>query len=196
MELHSLVRNEFLEGQRLLERFLTDDQYFIRIGEASTMMADSIQNGSKIISCGNGGSHCDAMHFAEELTGRFRANRRPLPALAIADPSYLTCVGNDFGFSEVFSRFIEAIGQANDVLLAITTSGQSESILKAVRCARSKAMKVVLLTGNDGGKMKGEADIEICVPHIGFADRIQEIHIKIIHSLILSIEQLILKPEA
>jgi len=191
MELRSIIKNEFLEGQRLLERFISDDQYFIQIGLASTLMADCIQNGGKIISCGNGGSHCEAMHFAEELLGRFRGNRRSLPALVVSDPSYLTCVANDFGYSEVFSRFIEALGQANDLLLAITTSGQSDSILRAVRIARSKTMKIVLLTGNGAGKLKGEADVEISVPHFGFADKIQEIHMKIIHSLISAIELLI-----
>jgi D-sedoheptulose 7-phosphate isomerase len=191
MELQSIIKNEFLEGQQLLERFISDDRCFIQIGQASTLMADCIQNGGKIISCGNGGSHCEAMHFAEELTGRFRGNRRPLPALVVSDPSYLTCVANDFGFSEVFSRFIESLGRVNDVLLAITTSGQSESIIRAVRMARSKAMKIVLLTGNGGGELKGEGDVEISVPHFGFADKIQEIHMKIIHSLISAIELLI-----
>jgi D-sedoheptulose 7-phosphate isomerase len=152
-------------------------------------MVNAIKNGHKIISCGNGGSHCDAMHFAEELTGRYRNNRAPLPAVAISDPSYLSCVGNDFGYDQVFSRFIQALGNPGDVLLAISTSGQSGSIVNAVSAARQKGMEIVILTGKDGGKLKGKGNVEICITHNGYADRIQEMHIKIIHIVILLIEE-------
>ncbi|HEY2583085.1 MAG TPA: SIS domain-containing protein, partial [Mucilaginibacter sp.] len=172
MKIISTIKNEFAESHKVLENFMADDNNFTLIEQAATMMAQSIQSGGKIISCGNGGSHCDAMHFAEELTGRYRNSRAPLPALAISDPSYLSCVGNDFGYPEVFSRFIEAFGRAGDTLLAISTSGQSESIIKAVQAAKSKSMKIVILTGNDGGKLRGSGDVEIIVPHYGFADRI------------------------
>ena len=154
-------------------------------------MASAIESGHKIIACGNGGSHCDAMHFAEELSGRYRENRRALPALAISDPSHLSCVSNDYGFEHVFSRYVEALGQAGDVLLAISTSGNSVNVLRAVEVARERGLSVVLLSGKDGGKLAGRADVEIRVAHAGYADRIQEVHIKVIHTLILLIEKLV-----
>ncbi|MGB0360647.1 MAG: SIS domain-containing protein, partial [Endozoicomonas sp.] len=110
---------------------------------------------------GNGGSHCDAMHFAEELTGRYRENRPGYPAIAISDPSHISCVSNDFGYDFVFSRYVEAVGQQGDVLFGISTSGNSSNILKAVEAARAKGMKVILLSGKDGGKMAGMADVEV-----------------------------------
>jgi D-sedoheptulose 7-phosphate isomerase len=152
-------------------------------------MSLAIQNGGKIISCGNGGSMCDAMHFAEELSGRFRDNRRALAAISISDPSHLSCVSNDYGYDFVFSRFIEGLGQENDVLLGISTSGNSKNVILAVEAAKAKGMKTIVLTGKDGGKLAGLSDIEIRAPHSNFADRAQEIHIKVIHSLILGIEQ-------
>jgi len=173
----------------VLTSFISNPSNIVLIEEASTTMARALKNGHKIISCGNGGSHCDAMHFAEELTGRYRHNRVPLPAIAISDPSYLSCVANDFGYEQVFSRFTQALGNAGDVLLAISTSGQSDSVLNAILIARQKKMMVVLLTGNDGGKMKGLANVEICIQHTGYADRIQEMHIKIIHMIILLMEE-------
>ena len=129
------------------------------------------------------------MHFAEELTGRFRDNRPGYPAIAISDPSHLSCVANDFGYEYVFSRYVEAVGREGDVLLGISTSGNSGNIIRAVEAARANGMKVILLSGKDGGKMAGTADVEIRVPHFGFADRIQEIHIKAIHIMILLIER-------
>jgi D-sedoheptulose 7-phosphate isomerase len=191
MDLQSLIQKEFIDAQSVLDTFISNNLNFHLIEQSAFLMAECLRNGGKIISCGNGGSHCDAMHFAEELTGRYRHNRRPLAAIAISDPSYLSCVGNDFGYEYVFSRFVESIGNEGDVLLAISTSGQSKSIMKAVEMASNLNMKIVILTGKDGGQLKGEGDVVICVPHYGFADRIQEIHIKIIHTLILSIEQLL-----
>ena len=152
------------------------------------MMAGAIRNGHKIISCGNGGSMCDAMHFAEELSGLFREERRALPAIAISDPSHLTCAGNDYGFEAIFSRFIEAIGQPEDILLVISTSGNSDNVVNAAREAKNKGMKVVGLTGKTGGKLAGLCDLEIRAPHSEYSDRIQEIHIKIIHSIIVMVE--------
>ena len=152
-------------------------------------MVHSIRNGRKIISCGNGGSLCDAMHFAEELSGRYRDNRKALPALSISDPSHMSCVGNDYGYDYVFSRYVEALGNTGDVLLAISTSGNSANVIKAVEAARNKGMKIVGLTGKDGGKMAGICDVEIRAPFSKYADRAQEIHIKVIHSLIDFIER-------
>ena len=160
-----------------------------KINRAASLMADAINKNGKIISCGNGGSHCDAMHFAEELTGRYREHRKPIPAIAISDPSHLSCVGNDYGFDLIFSRFIEALGLPGDVLLGITTSGNSENIINAVKSAKEKGMTTIILTGNDGGRIADQADICLIIPFSGYSDRIQEIHIKIIHIFILLIEK-------
>ncbi len=182
------IRTALLEGKSVLENFLAQDSNLMAIEDAALLMTDALKNGHKILSCGNGGSHCDAMHFAEELSGRYRENRPALAALAISDPSHISCVGNDYGFDFIFSRMVEALGSDGDVLLGISTSGNSRNIMQAVEAARKKGMKVVLLSGKDGGKMAGLADVEIRVPHFGYADRIQEIHIKVIHILIQQIE--------
>lgn len=184
----NLVKQQFLEAKSLLESFLADETQLERIQQAGIMMAGAIRNGHKIISCGNGGSMCDAMHFAEELSGLFREERRALPAIAISDPSHLTCAGNDYGFEAIFSRFIESIGQPEDILLVISTSGNSDNVVNAAREAKSKGMKVVGLTGKTGGKLAGLCDLEIRAPHSEYSDRIQEIHIKIIHSVIVMVE--------
>ncbi len=184
-----LIQDELQEAAHLLEKVRNDRQLLTRIEQAATVFAETIQNGGKIISCGNGGSHCDAMHFAEELSGKYRDNREALPAIAISDPSHISCVGNDYGYNHIFSRFIEGLGRPEDALLAISTSGNSPNVLNAVETAREKSMRVVTLTGKDGGKLANKADVEIRVPHFGYADRIQEIHIKVIHILILLIEK-------
>ncbi|HBO24407.1 MULTISPECIES: D-sedoheptulose 7-phosphate isomerase [unclassified Providencia] len=188
-----LIRGELSEAADTLSNFLSDDANIKAIEQAAVLLADSFKAGGKVLSCGNGGSHCDAMHFAEELTGRYRENRPGYPAIAISDVSHLSCVSNDFGYEFVFSRFIEAVGKEGDVLLGISTSGNSGNIIKAINAAREKGMKVITLTGKDGGKMAGSADIEIRVPHFGYADRIQEIHIKVIHILIQLIEKEMVK---
>ncbi len=188
--MQDLIKQELLEAQKVLDNFIKDEKLLSAIQQAGELMAHSIQQGGKIISCGNGGSHCDAMHFAEELTGRYRDNRPALPAVAISDVSHISCVGNDYGFDEIFSRYVEGLGRPGDVLLGISTSGNSKNVIRAVEAAREKKLKVVILTGKDGGKLQGMSDVEICVPHFGYADRIQEIHIKVIHILILMIEKL------
>ena len=185
----AIVRQELEEAVVVLSRFLDDEQNLEAIDTAASLISASFKAGGKVISCGNGGSHCDAMHFAEELTGRYRDNRPAYPAIAISDPSHLSCVSNDFGYDHVFSRYIEGLGQAGDVLLGISTSGNSGNIIKAVEKAKEKGMSVVLLSGKDGGKMAGMADVEIRVPHFGYADRIQEVHIKAIHIMIQLIEK-------
>ena len=180
---------ELTQAQEVLNAFLCDEQNIAAIGQAADTMAESIRNGGKILSCGNGGSMCDAMHFAEELTGRYRNDRRALPAIAISDQSHMSCVSNDYGYDAVFSRYLEALGNEGDVLLAISTSGNSGNIMKAAAAAKTKGMKVVGLTGKDGGKLAPLCDVEVRVPHAGYADRVQEIHIKVIHILILLLEQ-------
>lgn len=184
-----LIRAELSEAQNVLNQFVNEGQNLERIAAAARLMADAIQGRGKILSCGNGGSMCDAMHFAEELTGRYRNNRPALPAIAISDASHMSCVANDYGYDQVFSRYVEALGQPGDVLLGISTSGNSPNVLKAAEAARSRGMKVVTLTGKDGGQLAALSDVEIRVPHFGYADRIQEIHIKVIHILMLLIEK-------
>ncbi|QZN94856.1 D-sedoheptulose 7-phosphate isomerase [Symbiopectobacterium purcellii] len=184
-----LIRSELKEAAATLDAFLSDDANIQSIQNAAVLLADAFKAGGKVISCGNGGSHCDAMHFAEELTGRYRENRPGYPAIAISDPSHLSCVSNDFGYDFVFSRYVESLGREGDVLLGISTSGNSGNIIKAIDAARAKGMKVITLTGKDGGKMADTADVEISVPHFGYADRIQEVHIKAIHILIQLVEK-------
>ena len=187
----ALIREQFTEARKVLDDFLSDENQVRNIERAAQTIAESIKKGGKVISCGNGGSHCDAMHFAEELTGRFRENRKSLPAISISDPSHISCVSNDFGFDYVFSRFIEGLGNEGDVLFCLSTSGNSKNVIEAIKTARSKGLSVIALTGKDGGKMSGLADVEIRVPHFGYADRIQEIHIKVIHTVILLVEQML-----
>ncbi len=184
-----VIRQELEEGAKTLQNFMDKEENLKAIQKASQLIADAINNGNKVISCGNGGSHCDAMHFAEELTGRFRDDRRALPAIAISDPSHISCVSNDYGYEHIFSRFIEGLGNPGDILLGISTSGNSPNIIKAVAAAKTRGMRTIVLTGKDGGKLRNTVDLEICVEHFGYADRIQEIHIKIIHILILLIEK-------
>ena len=170
MDTLSLITDELQEAQNVLEAFIANPENLKNIHDAALVMGTAIKEDHKIISCGNGGSHCDAMHFAEELTGRYRENRRSLPAIAISDPSYMTCTGNDYGFDQVFSRFVEGIGQSGDVLLGISTSGNSQNIINAVKAAKEKGMKIIILSGKDGGHLAGMADVEIRGPHFGYDD--------------------------
>lgn len=182
------IKNSFLDAQSILNDFISNESNFRAIEAAGEIMVKALKNGGKIISCGNGGSMCDAMHFAEELTGRFRENRPSMPAFAISDPSHITCVGNDFGFDHIFSRFVEGMGNKGDVLLGISTSGNSANIINAIKAAKEKGMLVVGLTGKTGGEMAQLCDVEIRVPWNSYSDRVQEIHIKVIHCLIQYIE--------
>ncbi len=191
----NLIQNSLEQASRLLAEFIAEDGNIEKIRTAAGLMTEALRNKGKIISCGNGGSLCDAMHFAEELTGRFRHDREALPAVAIADPAHITCVGNDYGFDYIFSKYLEAHGKAGDVLLAISTSGNSVNILKATDEARRKGMKIVGLTGKDGGEMRNKCDVCIVVPWHEYSDRIQEIHIKIIHILIECIEKQLLSTD-
>ncbi len=184
-----MIRSHFTEAYDILDKFLSDDQNFLNIERAGHLMVDSLKNEGKILSCGNGGSLCDAMHFAEELTGRYRDNRPAIAAIAMSDVSHMACVGNDYGYDFVFSRYLEAVGRRGDVLLAISTSGNSKNVINAIEVAKHKGIKVVGLTGKDGGAMSGLCDVEIRAPYSQYADRAQEIHIKVIHSLIDFIEK-------
>jgi len=184
----SFIRSSLLEAQQTLNKFIEDDQNLKLIEEAVGLFVASFKNKGRVFSCGNGGSMCDSLHFAEELTGRYRKDRAPLPATGISEAGHITCVANDFGFDHIFSRFIEAWGQKGDTLLAISTSGNSANVIKAVEVAKSKGMKVVGLLGKDGGKLKAMVDVSLIVP-CSITDRIQEIHIKCIHIFIEGIER-------
>ncbi len=182
------IKNHFSEASDILNQFLADETNFVKLEQAGQLMVNSLKAGGKIISCGNGGSMCDAMHFAEELSGRYRNDRPALAAVSISDPSHISCVANDYGYEYIFSRYVEAVGKSGDVLLAISTSGNSKNILKAIESAKAKGIKVIGLTGKDGGQMASQCDVEILTPQSEYADRAQEIHIKCIHALIDFIE--------
>ncbi len=183
------ILGHFSEAASVLERFRSDEKNIAAVEHAGDLMLTSLKSGGKLISCGNGGSMCDAMHFAEELTGKFRDDRAPIAAMSISDPSHISCVGNDHGFDQVFARFVQAHGKPGDVLLAISTSGNSPNVLRASEVAKKQGMKVVGLTGKDGGNLAPLCDVEVRVPHGGYADRVQEVHIKVIHALIDHIER-------
>lgn len=182
------VLKSLQDAQLVLNSFMGNQDNIEKMNSAITLMVESYKNNGRMFSCGNGGSMCDAMHFAEELTGRFRKERKPLAAMAINDPSHLTCVSNDYGYDVVFSRYIEAWGNTGDVLLAISTSGNSPNVLLAAEAARKKGMKVIGLLGKDGGKLKHLVDVALIVDS-PVSDRIQEIHIKCIHIFIEGIER-------
>lgn len=187
--MNKLIIEELAEAAVLLNKVMSDEVLISKINQASQVIVRAIQKGGKLIICGNGGSMCDAMHFASELTGRYREDRNPIPAIAISDPAYLSCVSNDYSYSLSFTRQIEALINANDVLIAISTSGYSQNVHNAAKSAYAKKAIVIALTGKDGGTLKSMCDIELRVPHEKYADRIQEVHIKIIHILVLLIEK-------
>lgn len=176
------------EAQKTLNDFVADQKNEELIHQSIALMVDGYKSNKRVFSCGNGGSMCDAMHFAEELTGRFRKERKPLAAMAINDPSHLTCVSNDYGYDYVFSRYVEAWGNQGDILLAISTSGNSPNVLLAVEAAKAKGMKVIGLLGKGGGKLKDMVDVALVV-NSNVSDRIQEVHIKCIHIFIEGIER-------
>ena len=184
----TVIEKHLQEAQELLQTIMSSQEFLLSVQHGSELLARQLQLGKKIMSCGNGGSMCDAMHFAEELSGRYRENRPALAAMSISDPSHMSCVGNDYGYDFVFSRMVEALGQDGDVLVAISTSGNSPNVLKAAEAAKAKGIFVLGLTGKDGGKLGPLCDVEVRVPWNGYADRIQEIHIKVIHSFIDYIE--------
>lgn len=184
-----IIEHSLAEASRALADFLASPRTVPTMEAIVEIMARSLRDGGKILSCGNGGSLCDATHFAEELTGRFRENRRPLAAMAINDPAYMTCVGNDFSFGDIFVRWVEAFGKPGDVLLAISTSGTSQNIVAAAEAARRLGMKVVALTAEGPSPLADTSDVALCAPRTPHSDRIQEIHIKVIHIVIEALEK-------
>lgn len=187
------VLDDLKEARQVLDNYLSLPDTRSSIEEAISIMATSLKQRGKIITAGNGGSMCDALHFAEELSGRYRDHRPSYAAIAIADPSHLTCAGNDYGFDEIFSRFIEGVGFEGDVFLGISTSGNSRNIIRACEMCKDKGLKSICLLGKDGGKLKELCDLPLVVPHTGYADRIQEVHTMIIHIMIRGIEELMAK---
>lgn len=183
------IKRHFTEAQDILAKFISNPESIKNIDTAGQMLVHAIRNGNQIISCGNGGSMCDAMHFAEELSGKYRNDRPAYPAMSISDPAYISCVANDYGYEFVFSRMVEAMGKNGDILFAISTSGNSANILNAINAAKAKGMLIIGLTGKGGGKMAAFCDAEIRAPESEYADRAQEIHIKVIHSLIDYVER-------
>ena len=184
----AVVKNRLSEAADALHALISNEATLQKIVAAGQLLADTFAGGGRAYSCGNGGSMCDAMHFAEELTGRFRDDRAGYAALAISDPSHLSCVGNDYGYDRVFARFIDAHGRAGDVLLAISTSGTSRNVLAAVESAHQRKMKVIGLTGRPGS-LSESSDIAIITAAGKYADRVQELHIKVIHILIELVER-------
>lgn len=156
---------------------------------AINLMVDSIKKGGHIFACGNGGSLCDAMHFAEELTGRYRKNRPALPGIAISDASHIACIGNDFGYDEVFSRYLEANASSQDCLIAISTSGKSRNIIKAIQAAQHKGLRIIFLSGKENCAVTELCNVSIITSAGDWADRVQELHIKILHIFIEGIER-------
>jgi D-sedoheptulose 7-phosphate isomerase len=189
MSVSDSIRASFDEAAATLQAFLDSPEALQGVERFAEEAAATMERGNKLLSCGNGGSMCDAMHFAEEWTGRFRSNRAPLPAIAFSDPSQLSCIANDFGYEEVFARYVEALGTKGDLLVAISTSGNSPNVLRAVEVARKKGMKSIGLLGKGGGKLLTEVDVPILVPRATWSDRIQELHIKIIHIVIETVER-------
>jgi len=177
------------EAQTALDNLLQDNKSIQDIATAANTIIQSFESKGRVFSCGNGGSMCDAMHFAEELTGRYRKDRPALPAIAIGDASHMSCVGNDLGYEQIFSRYLEAHGRAGDCLLAITTSGTSKNVVKAVHTAKALGVKVITLTGKRNSDLEALSDVYVCTPGGQYADRVQELHIKVLHILIELIER-------
>jgi D-sedoheptulose 7-phosphate isomerase len=184
-----IILSHLQEAAELLGRIQKDEAFLAAVDRGASLLSQSLAQGGKAISCGNGGSMCDAIHFAEELSGRYRNHRRGLAAMACSDPAHLTCVGNDYGFDEVFARYVEALGKPGDVLVAISTSGNSPNVVAAARKAHEMGISVLALTGNSGGALAELSHVEVRVPWTGYADRIQEVHIKVIHSWIDAVER-------
>ncbi len=183
------VRATMAEAAQALDALRKNEAALAAVARGAELMVASLRQGGCLYSCGNGGSMCDAMHFAEELTGRYRKDRPAVRAISISDASHMSCVGNDYGYEFVFSRYVEAHGRSGDVLLAISTSGSSKNVLRAVEVARERGMKVVALTGRPGSVIGSMADVEICTPGGAYADRVQELHIKVIHTFMELIER-------
>jgi D-sedoheptulose 7-phosphate isomerase len=184
-----VIRSTLQSCRDAVDTLLSNEETLKSISKASKILTASLQESGRVFSCGNGGSMCDAMHFAEELTGRFREDRKAISAIAIADSSHISCVANDYGYEQVFSRYLEANGRKNDVLLAISTSGSSKNVVKAAETALKLGLKVIAMTGKRDCELAKFSTIHLPTPAGKWADRVQELHIKVIHILIDLIER-------
>ena len=185
-----IVQSNLQQSREALENLLASPTALASIAAAAVVIGDVFESGGRVFSCGNGGSMCDAMHFAEELSGRYRNDRKALPAVSISDPSHISCVGNDYGYDFIFSRYLEAHAKPGDVLLGISTSGKSANVIKAAEYARANGVHVVTLTGKPGSALGMLATVDVVTPGTsGYADRVQELHIKVIHILIELVER-------
>lgn len=189
MDISHSIRDALLEAQDVLNRFIGNPENIEILAETAEMIRDVFAREGRVFTCGNGGSLCDAIHFAEECTGKFRNDRKPLPAIALSDAGHITCTANDFGFAEIFARPVLALGHPGDLLIVLSTSGNSENVVRAAIAAKSRGMTVFGLLGRDGGRLKQHCDIHLIAPG-DTADRIQEIHIKVLHILIEQVERL------
>ena len=183
------IRSSLSEAQTALNNLLANDEQLNNIEEAAKVLVEALSTGKTVFSCGNGGSMCDAMHFAEELTGRYRKNRKGHAAVSISDPSHISCVANDFGYEYIFSRYLESHAQAGDVLLGISTSGTSKNVVQAAKVAQQMGVHSIILSGRDAQELQSLASVYICTRGGDFADRVQELHIKILHIFIELIER-------
>lgn len=182
------IADSLNQSLETLQKFISNPENISKVEKATELMLDSIKSGGRILSCGNGGSMCDSMHFVEELTGRYRKDRDPIAAMSMGDPSHITCVANDYGYEYIFERHVRAWGRKGDTLLAISTSGNSKNVILATEEAKKIGMNVVGLLGKTGGELKDMVDVPIIVD-CSITDRIQEIHIKLIHIFIEGIER-------
>lgn len=183
------IRSSLTEAQSALDNLLANEQQLNNIEAAAALLIEALENGKTIFSCGNGGSMCDAMHFAEELTGRYRKNRKGHAAVSISDPSHISCVANDFGYEYIFSRYLESHADEGDVLLGISTSGTSKNVVEAAKIANQLGVKAIILSGREAEELQNLASVYICTKGGDFADRVQELHIKILHIFIELIER-------
>ncbi|MCB9846587.1 MAG: SIS domain-containing protein [Phycisphaeraceae bacterium] len=183
----SLIIGALQDARRCLDAAIARQADIDQLSDLATRIAECMRAGGRVLIAGNGGSACDAMHFAEELTGRFRNDRPPLPAMALTDPGHITCTANDYGFDQVFSRLVEAHGRAGDVLILLSTSGNSPNLIRALAAGRARDMHIAVFLGRDGGALRGHADVEWIVPG-ETSDRIQELHMLLLHALVEAIE--------
>ena len=183
----------FQNAKLALEAFMADGRNMTTLEQAADLLTQSLDEGGKVLACGNGGSACDAMHFCEELTGRYRNDRPALAAISLTDVGHVTCVANDYGYDEVFARGVQALGKPDDVLVALSTSGNSPNVIRAVEAASEIGMQTIGLLGRDGGTLAGVCDFEWIIPGVPVdaptADRIQEVHMLILHALVEGVER-------
>ena len=187
--MHDHIQSSLREAQRALDALIANPEALDSVAQGGRLLVDVFRRGGRVYSCGNGGSMCDAMHFAEELTGRYRLDRAALPATAISDAGHLSCVGNDLGYEQVFSRYVEAHGRPGDCLVALSTSGTSKNVIRAAQAAKANGLDVIALTGRDSEPLRALSSVFVCTPGGRYADRVQELHIKVLHIFIELVER-------